>query len=244
MTYFRGRKLQLIFTGFILALLGVTAVSMDAQTRKRRKSVVRNPVVLPTPPSSEPLIISRAEDFPDGGTTAAPVQRATSLTPATSTGDENAKIIADLEARIKSLEATQKTDPDAKHKKLLLNLDILTRAEQRAETLRKQVFDLMEKENTTRAKVGQIDNDLRPESIDRTVAFAGSLRPEELRSTRKKTLEAEKANLENLLVEIQRNRANLDQSVQKADALVEKLRARLEKEIDAALDDESDKPQQ
>ena len=71
--------------------------------------------------------------------------------------------------------------------------------------------------------------------LERSSAFAGSLRPEEIRETRRKTLESEKRNLENLLTQIQNSRVSLEANVQKADELVEKVRFKLEKEIDDAL---------
>jgi predicted nucleic acid-binding Zn-ribbon protein len=119
-----------------------------------------------------------------------------------------------------------------------LNLDILTRAEQRSESLRKQVFELLEKESSIKTKLDSLEYDLRPESIDRTTAIVGSLRPEEIRASRKKSLESERTNLQNLLTEIQRTKTRLDMDLQRSDALVERLRNKFEKEIDTALDDE------
>ncbi len=119
-----------------------------------------------------------------------------------------------------------------------MNLDILTKAEQRADSLRKQLFEMIEKESTIRTKLDQIENNIRPEVIDREIAFAGTMRPEELRNMRKKNMEIERTNLQSLLVEVQKTKANIDQNVQKADSLVEKLRVKLEKEIDDALADE------
>jgi hypothetical protein len=86
-----------------------------------------------------------------------------------------------------------------------------------------------------------IEVDIRPESIERSVAFAGTLRPEELRNIRKKNLEVERTNLQSLLGEIQRTKTSLELNVQKADILVDKLRLKVEKEIDAALIDDPDK---
>jgi hypothetical protein len=120
----------------------------------------------------------------------------------------------------------------------MLNLDILTRAEQRAETLRKQLFEMIDKENQIKTRLDQIENDIRPEMLERSVAFAGSLRPEELRDNRRKNLEVDRNNLQKLLTEIQNTKSSLELNVQKADTLVEKLRFRLEKEIDKALADE------
>jgi hypothetical protein len=51
-------------------------------------------------------------------------------------------------------------------------------------------------------------------------------------------MEGERQNLQNLLIQIQASRANLDANVQRADALVEKLRFKLEKDIDDALTEE------
>jgi galactokinase/mevalonate kinase-like predicted kinase len=68
--------------------------------------------------------------------------------------------------------------------------------------------------------------------IERSAAFAGSLRPEEIRDQRKKSLEAEKKNLESLLTQIQTTRTSLEENVYKADFLVEKVRLKLDKDID------------
>ena len=147
-----------------------------------------------------------------------------------------------MQTRIKKLESPQKNDYDERQKRLLTNLDILTKAEQRSESLRKQRFELMEKENAIRSRIDQIDADSRPEVIEKSVAIAGTLRPEELREARRRSLDAEKRNLQSLLNEVSATRANLDQNVVRADALVEKLRTRLEKDIDDALD--SKEPEQ
>jgi predicted nucleic acid-binding Zn-ribbon protein len=121
----------------------------------------------------------------------------------------------------------------------------VTRAEQRSESLRKQLFDMIEKENAVKTKLDSLEYDLRPEVIDRNQAFIGSLRPEEIRAARRKSLESERANLQSLLTEIQKTRASLDASLQRSDALVERLRTKFEKEIDTALDDDSEnKPEE
>ena len=82
----------------------------------------------------------------------------------------------------------------------------------------------------------------RWEAIERSTALVGSLRPEEIRAVRRKNLEVEKANLESLLTQIQQTKTSLDLNTQKADAMVEKLRTKLEKDIDSALDDDTGKP--
>lgn len=218
-----------LFSGALL-FAGIAAPDMFGQgtRRKRNPSTPVNTVPLST--AGEAQIISRAEDFPD--TAVLPKVEDKKVEPV---ADPNSSMIADLKARVAGLESAGRKDPDEKQKRLLLNLDILNRAEQRSESLRKQLFDLMEKENTIKTRLDLIEMNLRPEAIDREVAFAGSLRPEDLRALKKKQLEIERTNLQALMTEVQKSRTLLDQNLQKSDLLVEKLRQKLEKEIDDAL---------
>ena len=230
---------KVFIPAFVLVMM--LAMSTDAQTNRRRSTPIPAPTATP---SSEPIVISRADDFPDDGSQAIPPDPNEVKT----SGADRTSVqsLEELGNRIKNLEAatTQnraKPDPDEKQKRLLLNLDILTKAEQRSESLRKQLFEMMEKETTIRTRIDSLDYDLRPEAIERVTAITGSLRPEEIRTNRKKSLESEKANLQKLLVEIDRNKASLEISLQRADALVDKLRMKLEKEIDTALEDDPNK---
>jgi hypothetical protein len=96
---------------------------------------------------------------------------------------------------------------------------------------------MIEKENSVKTRLEQLEFEMRPEMIDRQIAFAGTLRPEELRDMRRKNLDIEKRNLQDLVTQIQSTRSSLELNVVKADQLVEKLRTKLEKDIDDALVD-------
>lgn len=218
----------------LILMIALTVVS-EAQTGRRNRNPIVRPAATPTP-KIEPEIISRANDFPDDDAER-PVQQ-TDIASGRANGDTNsAQLIERLEARIRQLEAQRGSDPDAVQKRLMLNLDILTRAEQRSESLRKQIFEMIEKENAIQMRLDSIEFDIRPEMIERSVATAGSLRPEEVRESRRRQLAAERTNLQNLLAEVQRNKTNLETGIKKADELVERLRLRLDKEIDEALAD-------
>ncbi|MFM9904217.1 MAG: hypothetical protein ACKVQJ_06560 [Pyrinomonadaceae bacterium] len=217
---------------FLAAIFTVGALSLaaDAQTTKTRAK----PLATPLPTLSGAEIISRADDY----LTVEPVKQ-----PATKTSTNanvNAARIKELTDRINKLESTQKSDYDEKQKRMLLNLDILTRAEQRAESLRKQLFEMIEKENSVKSRLDQIETDSRPEMIERTLQLAGSMKPEEIRDIRRKSLANEKTNLQALLFEIQNTRSNITVNLQKADLMVEKLRIKLEKDIEDSFlkDDE------
>ncbi len=238
-------KNKLLKTSFLAAAISFSlswsAFDANAQTSKRRKKVRKTPVA--ATPAVQPITsqnvryvngnqIVLGEMPPTDGT--AETLPTAPLTE--NTGDRDSQI-KELNDRIKTLESAN--GKAERQKQLLMNLDILTRAESRAESLRKQLFEIVEKENSTNARVEQIAVESRGEVIDRTVALMGSLRPEELRDQRRKSLQTEKTNLENLLAQIQTNRLALETSVQKADALVEKIRTKLDKEIDDALAEEN-----
>jgi len=231
-------------TSIVIVLAFVFVLSLasqsDAQTKKRKKRPVKKaPTTAVVPPlyTSEPIIVSRASDYDSDqnkdDVTLEPLQQTAPLT----ARDQQ---LADIAARIRSLEKSLKKGYDDKQKTLLMNLDILTRAEQRAESLRKQRFDLVEKENAIQIKLDQLEYDMRPEMIQQNTSMMGSLRPEELRDARRKSLEAERRNLQSLLTDVQNARAALDKSVVAAEDLVERIRGKLEKDIDAAIAD--DKP--
>ncbi len=238
----KSKLLKLSFlTAILLCIFGSISIA-DAQTKRRKKTA--------SPPSI-PVVVSRSDVYLDGNQIV--LGENPSVQPATETavpepentteesGEVNARI-KELNARIKSLESTKRNEYDEKQKRLLLNLDILSRAESRAESLRKQLFEMIEKENTVKSRLEQIQFDSRSEVVDRAVAMVGSLRPEEIRDQRRKSLEAEKRNLESLLTQIQTSRSMLETNVERADFLVEKVRVKLDKEIDDALAAEEEKP--
>jgi hypothetical protein len=225
----RYRNLGMV--AFLLLLVGTLGVS--AQRKKP------TPKPLATPPTlTGAEIIGQAADYTEPQPT--PEQATVPRT-----GGTNTVKIKDLNDRVNKLEADKKTGYDEKQRLLLLNLDILTRAEQRSEALRKQVFEMIEKENTIKTRLDQIEYDIRPEVIDRnTIQIAGSLRPEEVRENRRKTLDGERRNLQSLLTQIQNTHASLDAASARADQLVDKLREKLEKDIDDALLKDEKQPDQ
>lgn len=221
----------------VLISLFIFSSTSNAQTKKKPAT---KPVATPTPvPLSAAEIISRAGDQTEPTVLVQqPITKPAEEEPV----DPNVQKIKDLSTRVKKLE-TAKVDPyDERQKRLLLNLDILTRAEQRSESLRKQLFDMIEKESSVKARLDQNETDSRPEIISRAATFSGSMKPEEVREMRKKSLDSERQNLQALLGEIQSTRVTLASNLAKADALVEKLRAKLEKDIDDSFkDDDPDK---
>jgi len=121
-------------------------------------------------------------------------------------------------------------------KKVITNLDLLTHAEERAEVLRKQLLELIEKETAYKSRMAQFDEDLRPENIERSMAAMGGTRTSELRDTRRRVLENDRKGVENLLNITTQSRVRLEDDVRQADFLVSKLRQRLFPLIDREID--------
>jgi chromosome segregation ATPase len=110
----------------------------------------------------------------------------------------------------------------------LVDLERLSRAEQRAENLRKQLLDVTTKQADLEARRDQIDSDLRPENIERSVATYGSTRPEDVRAERRRQLENERNRVQSQLDLMASSRARLEAGVAAADLEVDTLRARID----------------
>jgi hypothetical protein len=125
-----------------------------------------------------------------------------------------------------------------KQQKLVLGLEILLRAEARVAGFQKGQIDLTEKFNETRNKIAQIDQDLKPLSIDRSVAFAGTTQTEELRDSKRAKLMAEKTSLTELQRQIQNNLSDTNEALRDAQSLAARLRRLYLPQIERELSDQ------
>jgi hypothetical protein len=120
--------------------------------------------------------------------------------------------------------------------RISLSLELLGRAEQRAEAMRKQLLELVEKETVYKSRLVQLDEDMRPDSIERATSLVGTTRTPELRETRRRVLENDRRGYETLLRMTSESRAQLEDDLRRADMMVSRLRQRvlpqIEKEIE------------
>jgi hypothetical protein len=151
------------------------------------------------------------------------------------------KTVQTLNTRLQTI-AEELAAPDSKLgdneklKQIAGNLDLLTNTEARAEVLRKQLIELIEKETAYRTRLTQMDEDLRPENIERSMSGYGTTRTAEARDTRRRSLESERKGIETLLNMTSQSRLRLEEDVRQADLLVSKLRQRLFPLIEKQLD--------
>ena len=214
-----------------LIVVGLCFVDAGAQRRKRRSrrvtpSAAASPA--PTPDSSgEPQIISTAD------------QSATNATPKSTTGQLRGKAaapeseqeslrrtISDLAGQLNKL--TDKLNSMEEQQRSLVDIERLSRAEQRAETFRAQLRDVHAKETDLQGQLDQLEYALQPESIARAVGMYGTTHPEDAREQRRRQLEGQKARLRAQYDELGQSRTRLEAAIATADAEVDKLRQQME----------------
>ena len=105
---------------------------------------------------------------------------------------------------------------------------MLTRAENRAGALRDQLVNLQMREIELQARLDELDYRMKPETIQRALAFVGSVRPmDELRSNLRARIEREKNRTIAQLDLLAATRIKLEAALRDADAECERLRQRL-----------------
>jgi small-conductance mechanosensitive channel len=105
--------------------------------------------------------------------------------------------------------------------------DKLGKEEQRAEILHAQLLATVAKETDLQARMDQIDEQLRPENMDRSLAGVGSLHPEDAREALRRRLTNEKRRVQSQLDLLHQNHTRLQSSLADSDAAIQRLRLRL-----------------
>ncbi|MEP6705646.1 MAG: hypothetical protein ABJB34_12635 [Acidobacteriota bacterium] len=142
---------------------------------------------------------------------------------------ERLKMFVDKFEKVGGLTLTEK------QQRFVLGLELLVRSEQRVSTLQKAHMDLIEKQIQIKARLTQIDLDLRPQSIERSTVFEGSTQTVEIRENRRDKLVAEQRALTQLLQQIDRNVYEAESSLREAQSHVARLRRSLLPQIEKEI---------
>ncbi|HXT64088.1 MAG TPA: hypothetical protein VN696_13705 [Pyrinomonadaceae bacterium] len=219
---------RLVVVIIAVCLIGFVMVDSSAQKR-RKKTRARRP--------STPRITNPAIYEPPANDNANVNSNSSSESTATtdnSNEDPQAKRIRDLSSQVNQL--TDKINSMEQSQRTLVDLERLSRAEQRSADLWKQLRDVEAQQSDLQARIEEIDYNLRPENIDRAVAGFGSMHPEELREQRRKSLENEKLRTQKQLDQLAANHVRLETAIASADADIERLHKRLDAADQAALE--------
>ena len=89
--------------------------------------------------------------------------------------------LREISDKLLAPDAKANDNSNDKVKRISANMELLGRVEERAEILRKQLLELIEKETAYKSRMAQIEEDIRPENIER--ALSGIWRPSSSRRT-------------------------------------------------------------
>ena len=93
-----------------------------------------------------------------------------------------------------------------------------TNAKEIAAGFRVQLSEVQVRKAELRARDEQLEEDLKPENIERSVAGMGSTHPEQLREQRRRQLEIARVGVRAQLDELDRSQTRLESSIADADA--------------------------
>ena len=218
-----------------LFLTGLFLVDSSAQ-RRRRKHRSRRPAA--------PRIVNPAIYQPGPGDEVNANTNSSSegaATPANQNPDDMRQTIRSLSSQVDTL--TNKINQMGESQRTLVDLERLSRAEQRSAALWAELRDVEAKQTELQTRSDEVTYALKPENIERAVAGYGSTKPEEVREERRRQLENEKTRIEKQLAQLAANHTRLEQAIASADAEAETLRKRLDAVDKAALENAKTKAQ-
>src|SRR5256886_13082001 len=91
-------------------------------------------------------------------------------------------------------------------------------AQERAANLRAQLIEAQAKQAELQTRLQQLEENLKPENIVRSLAGVGSVHPEELREARRRQLEIEKRGVQSQLDVLAASHSRLETAIAAADA--------------------------
>ena len=224
------------FAFLLVIFIGISVCSIETDAQRRRKKrarraprpVITNPAI--AAPGTEQAadserIISTADENGTGEATGdGTAARKVTKSPEASmqqTIDNLSNQVNRLNDRLSKMQENDRS---------LIDMERLTRAEQRAESVRAQLLDTESKLADLEARMDQVDYSLKPENIERSTAGFGTTRPEEARESRRRQLENEKARLQAQITLLQNSRTRLQSALATAESEVDLLRRRMEQQ--------------
>ncbi|HSK63609.1 MAG TPA: hypothetical protein VK893_07205 [Pyrinomonadaceae bacterium] len=238
-------------------ILSFCLIEGEAQTRRKKRArratkpavarpVITNPTIAPpatkataataqekTATTGDVKIISTADSTTEQAEET-PAKKPKAATTQASPEDMQ-QTITDLSKQVNRL--ADKLGEMQEDDRYQLDLERLTRAEQRAEQLRMQLVDVQSKIADLEAKLEEVEYAIKPENLERATQVYGSTRPEEVRETRRRQLESERTRLKAQLRILSTSQSRLEVSCANADNEVDLLRAKLQmrrEQMDAA----------
>jgi hypothetical protein len=99
-------------------------------------------------------------------------------------------------------------------------------AAESAERLKMQLLELQARESDLRARLQELDESIKPENIERSLAGVGSTRPEELREARRRQLSIQRDGVLAQIQTLETSRMRLETAIANAEVLAYQQSAR------------------
>ena len=225
------RKLVVV----VLAIVVMTGLLVDSAAQKRKRTRRRAPS---TPKITNPDIYqpSPADNVNAGTTETSATGNSNSNSNAAQSEDPEAmkKTIRGLSNQVDKL--SDKLNEMQASQASMVDLERLSRAEQRSSQLRTELREVQGKKADLEAHVEQLENDLKPENIERAVAGYGTTRPEELRAQRQKQLENDRTRSRQQIDQLAASEGRIQQAIATSDVEIDRLQKKLEAADKAAIE--------
>jgi chromosome segregation ATPase len=207
----------------LVLISGLLLVDTSAQKKKRKRRTstprITNPEIYQPP-------VENTNSNNSGETSPSP-ENSNSTQPAEDP-ESMKKTIRTLSNQVDKL--SDKLNQMEESQRSLVDLERLSRAEQRSSQLRAEQRDVTAKIGDLEVRLEEVEFALKPENVERATAVYGATKPEELRAQRRKQLETERERVTRQLEQLRAGELRLQQSIATSDAEVE----RLQKKLDAA----------
>lgn len=136
---------------------------------------------------------------------------------------------------------TDKLNQMEESQRSMVDLERLSRAEQRSSQLRAEQRDVQAKIGELEVHLEDVEFALKPENVERATQVYGTTRPEELRAQRRRQLETERDRVQKQLEQLRAGDAHLTQAIATSDAEVERLQKKLEAAERSAIENSKTK---
>lgn len=216
----------------IFLIAGFMLVDSSAQKRRRKRRStaprITNPAIYQPTPNDNANTAGETGNASENANTNSQAGKSSE------DPEEMKKTIRSLSSQVDKL--TDKLSQMQEEQRSLVDLERLSRAEQRSAQLHAELRDVQAKEAESQARIEDLDYALKPENIERATAVIGSTHPEEVREQRRKQLESEKQRVQTQLEHLAASQANLEQASAAADTEVDRLRKKLDAADQAAME--------
>ena len=222
---------KLVITIFAVLLIGGLLVDSAAQKRRRTRRRSSAPRIT-NPEIYQPSPVDNSN------------ANSSETSNANGNSNSNSSQIEDPESMKRTIRVlsnqvdklTDKLNDLQASQQSMVDLERLSRAEQRSAQLRTELRDVTSKKAELEAHLEDVEFALKPENIERATAGYGTTRPEELREQRRRQLESDRTRTRQQLDQLNASESRSQQAIATSDAEVDRLQKKLDASDQAAIE--------